>query len=100
MGVEPEVNCKPNSRPSSRHDRQYSDVRSSCDNLSPPPCLRWAQSLHRLLEDSDGVELFRRYLQSEGKTHSDALDFWFACEGLRKQCEPERVQQLVKVIYK
>lgn len=97
---ETDINCKSNSRPSSRHDRPYNDVRSPCDNFTPPACLRWAQSLHRLLEDPDGVELFRKYLQSEGKTHSDALDFWFACEGLKKQHEPERVQQLVKVIYK
>lgn len=96
MGYEPEGSCKSNLP--SRHERQGS--RTPCDNPSPPACVRWSYSLHQLLEDSDGVELFRRYLQSEGRPYADALDFWFACEGLRKQKEPERVQQLVKAIYK
>lgn len=100
MGLEPESSYKSNSRPSSRHDRPYNEARTPSDNPTPPACLRWAQSLNHLLDDADGVEIFRRYLQSEGKPHVDALDFWFACKGLRKQNELERVQQLVKVIYK
>lgn len=27
---------------------------------SPPPCVQWAKSLSCLLQDDDGVELFRR----------------------------------------
>lgn len=65
---------------------------------SPPPYLRWAQHLHFLLEDSDGVQLFRSFLKQEGQL--DTLDFWFACEGLKKQTDQERVIQLVKVIYR
>ncbi|GJQ72265.1 hypothetical protein Trydic_g3356 [Trypoxylus dichotomus] len=98
MGFEPESICRSSSRPASRHDR-LPDNRSP-DNLSPPACLQWAKSLYNLLEDPDGVELFKKYLQSEGRHHADALDFWFACEGLRKQKEPDRVLQLIKVIYK
>lgn len=41
-----------------------------------------------------------QYLESEGKQHSDALDFWFACEGLRKQQGVDKIMQLVKLIYK
>ncbi|CAH1959892.1 unnamed protein product [Acanthoscelides obtectus] len=68
---------------------------------SPPSaCLRWTYSLRHLLQDPDGVRLFQQYLASEGRRHSDALDFWFACEGLRKQTAKEKIQQLVKVIYK
>lgn len=67
---------------------------------SPPPYLRWACNLHSLLEDSDGVELFRRYLDQEGRPHADTLDFWFACEGLKKQQDPDKINQLVKVIYR
>ncbi|CAG9857901.1 unnamed protein product [Phyllotreta striolata] len=76
---------------------------TSSDGSSPPPapaCLRWADSLRRLLRDQEGVELFRRYLEGEGRRHADALDFWFACEGLRKQTAPDRIRPLVKVIYK
>ncbi|KAK4874438.1 hypothetical protein RN001_013798 [Aquatica leii] len=92
VSYETETSCK------TRHDRY--GARTPCDNPSPPACLRWSYSLHALLEDPDGIELFRRYLQSEGRPHADALDFWFACNGLRKQKEPERVQQLVKAIYR
>lgn len=67
---------------------------------SPPSYLRWARNLPSLLEDPDGVDLFRRYLESEGRSHADTLDFWFACEGLRKQTDPEKISQLVKVIYR
>ncbi|XP_025829569.1 axin-1 isoform X2 [Agrilus planipennis] len=94
MGFDPEGNSR--SRPSSRHDRP----RTPCDSASPPACLRWACSLYQLLEDPDGVQLFRQYLKSEGQSHADALDFWFACEGLRNQSELERVQQIIKAIYK
>ncbi|RZF40722.1 hypothetical protein LSTR_LSTR008671 [Laodelphax striatellus] len=67
---------------------------------SPPAYLRWARHLHILLQDPDGVALFRRYLESEGRVHADTLDFWFACEGLRKQQDAESVTRLVKVIYR
>nr|CAI5845532.1 unnamed protein product [Callosobruchus analis] len=65
----------------------------------PAACLRWTT----LCGTSPGprrVRLFQQYLASEGRRHADALDFWFACEGLRKQTAPEKIQQLVKVIYK
>ncbi|KAG5888939.1 hypothetical protein JTB14_012198 [Gonioctena quinquepunctata] len=93
-GYEPEGSCQSNSRSSSRHERV------SCDNSPPPACVKWAHSLLSLLQDPDGVKLFQQYLESEGKHHADTLDFWFACEGLRKQTAREKIHQLVKVIYK
>ncbi|XP_022905117.1 axin isoform X2 [Onthophagus taurus] len=65
-----------------------------------PGCLRWAKSLHKLLDDPDGVAEFRKYLEAEGGHHADALDFWFACNGLRMVREHDRKSQLVKVIYR
>lgn len=65
-----------------------------------PAPLRWAQSLHHLLRDGDGVRLFQQFLEAEGRHHADALKFWFACEGLRKEGDTDRIQQLVRVIYK
>lgn len=47
-----------------------------------PPYLRWAESLHSLLDDEDGIRLFRTFLCQEGC--GDLLDFWFACSGFRK----------------
>lgn len=68
--------------------------------ITGPAPLRWAQSLHHLLRDGDGVRLFQQFLEAEGRHHADALKFWFACEGLRKEADPDRIQQLVRVIYK
>ncbi|XP_026887705.2 axin-1-like [Electrophorus electricus] len=52
-------------------------------SASPPPAhLRWAESLHSLLDDEDGTALFRSFLQQEAS--ADLLDFWFACSGFRK----------------
>ncbi|XP_044732695.1 axin isoform X2 [Chrysoperla carnea] len=80
-------------------------VRFDCLPESDPhaslrPWLRWALALHYLLHDAKGVNLFRRYLLTEGKQHVDALEFWFAVEGLHGQITPETVAQLVKVIYR
>ncbi|KAM4025217.1 axin-1 isoform 1-T3 [Anomaloglossus baeobatrachus] len=67
-----------------------------------PPYLKWAESLHSLLDDQDGIKLFRTFLQQENC--GDLLDFWFACSGFRK-LEPsdskvEKRLKLAKVIYK
>ncbi|KAK9508770.1 hypothetical protein O3M35_006249 [Rhynocoris fuscipes] len=65
---------------------------------SPPACLQWARDLHTLLADPEGVAIFRTYLVQEGL--SDHLDFWFACQGLRKQTTDDRIAQFLKVIYR
>ncbi|XP_069762963.1 axin-1 isoform X2 [Narcine bancroftii] len=67
-----------------------------------PPYLKWAESLHSLLDDQDGINLFRTFLKQE--ECPDLLDFWFACSGFRK-LEPndsneEKRLKLAKAIYK
>jgi len=62
--------------------------------------LRWAESLKTLLEDSEGVRLFKQFLDQE-QGCSAALDFWFACTGLKMVADDaERVAGLAKMIYK
>ncbi|XP_076168169.1 protein axin isoform X2 [Ptiloglossa arizonensis] len=73
---------------------------TSMESVSPPACLRWARNLHSLLQDPVGLELFRKYLDQEGRPHANPLNFWFACEGLKEQDDPERIHQLVKLIYR
>jgi len=72
----------------------YSESHSN----SPPSYLKWAETLHNLLADPDGVELYKIYLKMENV--GELLDFWFACEGLKRQpSEPnEKIFQLIKVI--
>ncbi|CAM4348642.1 unnamed protein product [Leuciscus chuanchicus] len=66
-----------------------------------PPYLKWAESLHSLLDDQDGIHLFRTFLKQE--ECADMLDFWFACSGFRKQENNEgneKMLKLAKAIYK
>ncbi|XP_056136114.1 axin-1-like [Lampris incognitus] len=62
-----------------------------------PPYLKWAESLHSLLDDQEGIQLFRNFLCQEGC--ADLLDFWFACSGFRKTSQEKRVK-LAKAIYR
>ncbi|XP_029998174.1 axin-1-like isoform X1 [Sphaeramia orbicularis] len=67
-----------------------------------PPYLKWAESLHSLLDDQDGILLFRMFLKQE--ECADMLDFWFACSGFRKleanEGYEEKKVKLAKAIYK
>ncbi|KAJ7992433.1 hypothetical protein DPEC_G00278500 [Dallia pectoralis] len=68
-----------------------------------PPYLKWAESLHSLLDDQDGIHLFRTFLRQEDC--GDMLDFWFACSGFRKLESndghgDEKKLKLAKAIYK
>ncbi|XP_033214760.1 axin-1 [Belonocnema kinseyi] len=66
---------------------------------SPPACLRWAKNLHNLLHDPEGLELFRKYLDQEGRPHVNPLNFWFACEGLKRQRDSKQIYELIKLIH-
>ncbi|XP_052263701.1 axin-1-like isoform X2 [Dreissena polymorpha] len=65
---------------------------------STPPYLKWAESLHNLLDDHDGVKLFRNFLDQE-EIGSASIDFWFACQGLKKKPKnSEEIPQLIKLM--
>lgn len=67
---------------------------------STPPYLKWAESLHTLLDDRDGVQLFRTFLQQEG-IGTCSVDFWFACRGLKLKKEgSDEYLQVIKIIHK
>jgi len=71
---------------------------SASQHSAGPPYMRWAENLHNLLSDPDGVELYKNYLKAENV--GELLDFWFACEGLKRLPvdQTEKMYQLVKVI--
>ena len=66
---------------------------------STPPHLKWAENLTHLLEDSEGVSLFKEFLELE-QGGSDELQFWFACQGLKRKADTGDVSNIVKVIFK
>jgi hypothetical protein len=53
--------------------RRYEPAEGSASTSPPlvetPPYLRWAENLHYLLTDPDGVELFEKYLEQENCSH-------------------------------
>lgn len=61
---------------------------------------RWATSLATLLDDPEGVELLTEYAKSEGGVHDDRIKFYFACEGLKQETDPEKIKQLIRAIYR
>lgn len=76
------------------------ETQSDISRGSPPSFLKWAQTLSYLLEDREGVELFKRYVESEGGISADRLNFYFACEGLKQQTDPEKVKSMIGAIYR
>ncbi|NP_001158475.1 axis inhibitor 1 [Saccoglossus kowalevskii] len=64
-----------------------------------PPYTRWAESFRALLDDSEGINLFREFLQQEND--EDSLLFWFACQGFRNKLASDPTRAGTgKVIYK
>ena len=70
------------------------------ENSTSPSYLKWAENLNFLLEDSDGVKLYKQFLDQ--MECSEILDFWFACRGLKllDSTNEKRIAELSRVIYK
>ncbi|XP_073699387.1 axin-2 [Garra rufa] len=88
-------------------DLRCSTTRRDDDGLGEPegsaspdsPLARWTKSLHFLLGDQDGAQLFRAYLERE--KCEDTLDFWFACNGFRQMdLKDTKTHRVAKAIYK
>lgn len=88
-------------------DLRCSTARRDDDGLGEPegsaspdsPLARWTKSLHFLLGDQDGAQLFRAYLERE--KCEDTLDFWFACNGFRQMdLKDTKTHRVAKAIYK
>jgi len=99
LGFEPEGSASE----SPYFKENYPSTSSSSGHAGTSGCasyLRWAESLKQLLEDSEGVRLFKQFLDQE-QGCSAALDFWFACSGLKMVTgDPERFAGLAKMVYK
>lgn len=74
--------------------------KSSSSRTSPPAYCRWANNVSYLLDDSDGAELFKRFVELEDEEHLNHLNFYFACQGLKRERNPERMLQMIGVIYR
>ncbi|KRZ67243.1 Axin-1, partial [Trichinella papuae] len=71
----------------------YVPCEEESDDVSPyseratPPYMRWAVDLQNVLEDFEGLQLFKKFLTNEGCENE--LDFWYACKGLKQYSDKE-----------
>lgn len=75
------------------------DCAEKSPNPSPPAALKWAQSLQCLLEDIQGVSLFKDFLEQDGQ--ESYLSCWFACRGIKKihPSDRERLINSIKIVF-
>ncbi|KAL3273078.1 hypothetical protein HHI36_014533 [Cryptolaemus montrouzieri] len=97
--VPPQLPPKPDTLQKTKEGDVETSTSKEKEAPLPPPCIRWAQSLLNLLNDSDGVAQFMDYLEGEGPHHAAALRFWLACEGVRRQDQQDKAQQYAQAIF-
>ena len=70
------------------------------DDSSTPPYRRWAENFELLLNDRDGVNLFKNFLTQEHTVQP--LDFCYACRGIKlvEESNKDKFFGLAKTIYK
>nr|AKJ32472.1 axin [Pinctada fucata] len=62
-----------------------------------PPYMKWAENLSCLLEDRDGVALFKAFLTQEG-IGTNSVDFYFLINGIKQKVDNET--KLIRLAYK
>ena len=82
------------------HLHHHQQQQQQQPRISPPSYAKWPLTLSSLLEDREGVEIFKKYVEAEGGIHSDRLNFYFACEGLKQQTEDSKIKLMVNAIYR
>ncbi|XP_069755982.1 regulator of G-protein signaling 10-like isoform X2 [Narcine bancroftii] len=81
--------------PSEIHDN---DVHAGCSQPSTSGISKWAISLEHLLEDPEGVKLFRDFLRREFSEEN--VLFWLACEEFKKIQDENLLRGKAQQIYK
>ena len=95
--VSSQVNVEGDEAPLGYEPEGMAENKKSGDDLLTPPYRKWAENFEYLLDDREGLNLFKIFLEQE---HSVLpLDFCFACRGI-KIAQEEKVLNLAKVIYK
>ncbi|KAJ8936683.1 hypothetical protein NQ318_012502, partial [Aromia moschata] len=77
-----------------------SDVMVNCET-DPPPSLEeirsWGRSFDKLMRSAAGRKIFRDFLR--GEYSEENILFWLACEELKKETNPEVVEEKARIIY-
>lgn len=105
MEYNPKTSCAESvdqsfTNPCTENVTESTDCAENSPNTSPPAAYKWAQSLQCLLEDIQGVSLFKKFLEQEGQDMS-CLSFWFACRGVKKIDANDRdgLVKLIKIVF-
>ncbi|XP_023309872.1 regulator of G-protein signaling 20 [Anoplophora glabripennis] len=77
-----------------------SDLLVNCE-AEPPPSLEeirsWGRSFDKLMRSPAGREIFRDFLR--GEYSEENILFWLACEELKRETNPEVIEEKARIIY-
>merc|ERR1712080_365875 len=65
--------------------------------LSANEVRAWAESFERLMSSFGGRKVFREFLRCEYSEEN--ILFWLACEDLKKENNPEKIEEKARMIY-
>ncbi|KAI8431896.1 hypothetical protein MSG28_004450 [Choristoneura fumiferana] len=71
-----------------------------CDGDAPPSLEEiqsWGQSFDRLMRSAAGRKVFRDFLR--GEYSEENIMFWLACEELKRETDPDAVEEKARFIY-
>merc|ERR1712209_47444 len=66
-------------------------------NLTVAEVQSWAESFERLMSSLSGRRVFREFLRCEYSEEN--ILFWLACEDLKKENNPEKIEEKARMIY-
>jgi len=66
-------------------------------NLTADEVMAWADSFERLMSSLSGQRVFREFLRCEYSEEN--ILFWLACEELKQERNPEKVEEKARMIY-
>merc|ERR1711944_168025 len=87
------INVKPPSPTDDCSPRDNEDF----SNLTVAEVQSWAESFERLMSSLSGRRVFREFLRCEYSEEN--ILFWLACEDLKKENNPEKVEEKARMIY-
>lgn len=86
-------NVKPPSPSDDCSPRENEDF----SNLTVAEVQSWAESFERLMSSLSGRRAFREFLR--GEYSEENILFWLACEDLKKENNPEKIEEKARMIY-
>jgi len=87
------LSVKPASPSAETSDKDLTDL----SNLTTVEVQAWAESFERLMSSLSGQRVFREFLRCEYSEEN--ILFWLACEELKQERSPEKVEEKARMIY-